>query len=175
MLDYGCVPGYLAAAVADKAAHVDAVDISCGVLACARVLNARPNVTYQTPGQFSTGNAEIDVAYSFAVVRHLRTETLQEVLSLLADKVRRCGVLLVHFAVPDQLWRTENGWLSDPSLTGRAKLRYGLNCFGRSVAEMAALVASSGFTYVEIPPVNETLSMPGEEITDQHLLTARRE
>ena len=175
VLDYGCGPGYLAAAVADKAAHVDAVDISCGVLACARVLNARPNITYQTPGQFSTGDAEIDVAYSFAVVQHLRTETLQEVLSLLADKVRPGGVLLVHFAVPDQLWRTENEWLADRSLAGRAKLRYGLNCFGRSVAEMAALVAYSGFTDVEIRPVSETLSMPGEDITDQHLLTARRE
>src|SRR5260370_9855662 len=49
VLDYGCGPGYLAAAVAEKAAHVDAVDISRGVLACARVLNGRPNITYRTP------------------------------------------------------------------------------------------------------------------------------
>ena len=55
VLDYGCGPGYLAAAVADKAAHVDAVDISRGVLACARVLNARPNITYQTPASSASG------------------------------------------------------------------------------------------------------------------------
>src|SRR5258708_27973334 len=38
VLDYGCGPGYLAAAVAKMAAHVAAVDISRGVLACARAL-----------------------------------------------------------------------------------------------------------------------------------------
>ena len=59
-------------------------------------------------------------------------------LNLLADKVRRGGALLLHFAVPDQVrWRTETEWRADPSLTDRAKLRYGLNCFGRSGAEMA--------------------------------------
>ncbi len=175
VLDYGCGPGYLAAAVADKAAHVDAVDISCGVLACARALNARPNITYQTPGQFSIRNAQVDVAYSFAVVQHLRTEALQEVLNLLAGKVRRGGALLLHFAVPDQVrWRTETEWRADPSLTARAKLRYGLNCFGRSVAEMADLVAQRGFSDVKIRPLSETLSVPGEDIAEQHLLTAQR-
>jgi 2-polyprenyl-3-methyl-5-hydroxy-6-metoxy-1,4-benzoquinol methylase len=175
VLDYGCGPGYLAAAVADKAAHVDAVDISRGVLACARVLNARPNITYQTPGEFSSGNAQVDVAYSFAVVQHLRTETLQEVLSLLAGRVRCGGALLLHFAVPDPVrWRTEAEWRADPSLTARAKLRYGLNCFGRSVAEMADLATHSGFADVKIRPLSETLSVPGEDIADQHLLTAQR-
>ena len=57
----------------------------------------------------------------------------------------------------------------------RAKPRYGLNCCGRSVAVMAALVAYSRFTDVEIRPVSETLSIPGEDITDQYLLAARRE
>jgi 2-polyprenyl-3-methyl-5-hydroxy-6-metoxy-1,4-benzoquinol methylase len=41
VLDYGCGPGYLAYAVAAQAGHVDAVDISRGVLASARVLTAR--------------------------------------------------------------------------------------------------------------------------------------
>jgi 2-polyprenyl-3-methyl-5-hydroxy-6-metoxy-1,4-benzoquinol methylase len=74
ILDYGCGPGYLAAAVAEKVASVDAVDISRGVLACARVINSRPNITYQTPGQFLAGDApaQIDVTYSFAVIQHLR-------------------------------------------------------------------------------------------------------
>jgi hypothetical protein len=70
------------------------------------VLNARPNITYQTPAEL-TGNAMADVAYSFAMVQHLRTETLEQVLSLLAGAVRPGGVLLLHFAVPDQVWRTE--------------------------------------------------------------------
>ena len=173
VLDYGCGPGYLAAAVAEKAAHVDAVDISRGVLACARVLNARPNITYQTSAEFA-GNAMADVAYSFAVVQHLRTETLEQVLSLLADAIRPGGVLLLHFAVPDQVWRTEEQWRSDTSLAGRIKLRYGLNCFGRSPAEMADLVARNGFTDVTVCPLSGSMAVPCDDVQDQHLLTARR-
>lgn len=176
VLDYGCGPGYLAAAVAEKAAHVDAVDISRGVLACARALNARPNITYQTPAELA-GNAMADVAYSFAVVQHLRTETLDQVLSLLASAVRPDGVLLLHFAVADQVkWRTEGQWLSDPSPTARTKLRYGLNCFGRSIAEMADLVAHNGFTDVTVRPLSGSIPVPfDDDISDQHLMTARRD
>ena len=91
------------------------------------------------------------------------------------DTVRRGGALLLHFAVPDQVrWRTETEWRADRSLTARAKLRYGLNCFGRPVAEMANLVAHSGFADVKIRPLSEALSGPGEDIADQHLLTAQR-
>ena len=173
VLDYGCGPGYLAAAVAEKAAHVDAVDISRGVLACARVLNARPNITYQTPAEIS-GGAMADVAYSFAVVQHLRTETLEQVLSLLAGAMRPGASLLIHFAVPDQAWRTEGHWRSDMSLAGRTKMRYGLNCFGRSAAEMTELVARHGFTDVKVCPLSGNISLPCDDIQDQHLLTARR-
>jgi len=173
VLDYGCGPGYLAVAVAEKAAHVDAVDISCGVLACARVLNARPNIRYQTPAELA-GNAMADVAYSFAVVQHLRTETLEQVLSLLAAAMRPGAALLLHFAVPDQVWRTEGQWLSDRSLAGRTKLRYGLNCFGRSAAEMADLVARNGFTDVTVRPLSGSITLPCDDVQDQHLLTAQR-
>ena len=42
VIDYGCGPGYMARAVAEAADHVDAIDISRGVLACARALNGSP-------------------------------------------------------------------------------------------------------------------------------------
>jgi len=173
VLDYGCGPGYLAAAVAKKAAHVDAVDISRGVLACAKVLNPQPNITYQTPADLA-GNAIADLAYSFAVVQHLRTETLEQVLSLLAGAVRPDATLMLHFAVPDQLWRTERQWRSDMSLAGRAKLRYGLNCFGRSAAEMADLVERNGFTDVTVRPLSGRITVPCDDVQDQQLLIARR-
>lgn len=195
VVDYGCGPGYLAAAVARRAAHVDAVDISRGVLACARVLNGLPNITYQTPAEFrarggpasggpasgglaSAGAASAgtaDVACSFAVVQHLRTDALVELLAQLAAAVRPAGALLLHFAVAgEQGYRTEGQWLSDGSLAGRAKLRYGLNCFGRSVTEMADLVARSGFTDVLVRPLDGSIAIPGDDIQSQHLLTARR-
>jgi hypothetical protein len=84
-------------------------------------------------------------------------------------------VLLLHFAVPGQQgYRTEEQWLSDGSPAGRAKLRYGLNCFGRSAAEMADLVARSGFTDVVARPLGGSVAIPGDDIANQHLLTARR-
>ena len=174
VLDYGCGPGYLAAAVADKAAHVDAVDISRGVLACARALNGRPNVSYQTPGELGRRSPAADVAYSFAVVQHLRTPVLTQMLGILGGQVRSGGVLLIHFAIPDQVWRTEAEWLASRSLRGRARLRYGLNCFGRSAAEMTDLVAMSGFTDVSVQSLSGRADLPADDIAEQHWLIARR-
>src|SRR6202012_5227673 len=117
VLDYGCGPGYLAAAVAGTAAHVSAVDISRGVLACARAINGRPNITFTTPDEFRATGEQVDLAYSFAVIQHLRTEVLQDVLGRLAAAVRPGGAVLLHFAVPDQeQWRTEEQWRADDSL-----------------------------------------------------------
>jgi len=176
VIDYGCGPGYMACAVADKARHVTAVDISPGVLACARKLNGRPNIDYLTPAQFRLDPVRADLAYSFAVVQHVRTEVLTDVVRLLADKLRPGGTLLLHFAIPGQQgWRTEAEWKADRSLAGRLKLRYGLNCFGRSGSEMESLVSGCGFTDVAVQSLAENLLVPCEDdITQQHLLTARR-
>ena len=174
VLDYGCGPGYLAAAVSRQAARVDAVDISRGVLACARVLNGRPNITYQTPDEFRAGGGQVDLAYSFAVVQHLRAPAVERALRLLAAALRPGGLLLLHFAVPDEVWRTEAQWLADRSLAGRARLRYGLNCFGRSMTEMVDLATRHGFAEAVARPLSGTISVPGDDIPGQHLLTARR-
>jgi 2-polyprenyl-3-methyl-5-hydroxy-6-metoxy-1,4-benzoquinol methylase len=175
VVDYGCGPGYLAAAVARRGAQVDAIDISRGVLACARVLNGRPDITYQTPAEFRASARPVDVAYSFAVVQHLRTDVLVSVLALLAAVMRPGGVLLLHFAMAgDMGYRTERHWLSDRSLAGRAKLRYALNCFGRSGDEMIELVTRGGFTDARIRPLSGSITIPGDDIPHQHLLTARR-
>ena len=116
-----------------------------------------------------------DVAYSFAVVQHLRTDALA---ACSPSSPRPCGpaaLLLLHFAVAGEHgYRTEGQWLSDDSLAGRARLRYGLNCFGRSAAEMADLVTRSGFTDVVARPLSGSIAIPGDDIPDQHLLTARR-
>jgi len=175
VIDYGCGAGYLAAAVARRAAHVNAIDISRGVLACARVLNGRPNITYQTPQEFRADGADADLAYSFAVVQHLRTDALRMMIRLLATAVRPGGTLLLHFAVAgEQGYRTEDDWVTDVSVTGRAKLHFGLNCFGRPAAELTSLVTALGFTDAATRPVRAVVAIPGDDITDQHLLTARR-
>jgi len=174
VLDYGCGPGYLAAAVARRAGHVDALDVSRGVLACARVLNGSPNITYRTPAEFRAEGV-VDVAYSFAVAQHLRTEALVRALELLALALRPGGTLLLHFAVAGELgYRTEDQWTSDGSLAGRARLRYGLNCFGRSPAELAGLAARCGFSDAVTRPLSGAVTIAGDDIPSQHMLVARR-
>jgi hypothetical protein len=109
------------------------------------------------------------------VVQHLRTDALVAVLALLAEAVRPGGLLVLHFTVAGEHgYRTEGQWVSDGSLAGRARLRYGLNCFGRSAAEMVDLVTRSGFTDVIARPLSGSITIPGDDIPDQHLLTARR-
>lgn len=174
VLDYGCGPGYMARAVADLVDHVDAVDISQGVLACARVLNGRSNISYLRPEKLE-GRPKVDLAYSFAVAQHLSTESMVGMLYRLADQIRSGGVLLLHFAVPGQQgWRTEAD-AESTSLIGRVKMRYGLRCIGRTEEEMERLVAVSGFSDIAIDPLRGTLSVPGDDdVVSQHLLSARR-
>jgi SAM-dependent methyltransferase len=176
VIDYGCGPGYMAHAVAGSVAHVDAVDISPGVLACAKIVNKKSNVNYLTPDGLARTSTQADLAYSFAVVQHLSADALADVLSLLARKIRPGGTLLIHFAIPNQGgWRTEADWTADQSFAGRMKLRYGLNCFGRSTTEMLALVSSFGFDDVNVRSLAGTLTVPGDEdIPNQHLVTATR-
>ncbi len=152
-----------------------AVDISRGVLACARVLNGGPNISYQTPEEFRAAGRLVDLAYSFAVVQHLRSEVLDRALGLLARTVRPGGLLMLHFAVPDGTrWRTEADWRADGTLANRAKLRYALNCFGRSTDEMLDLVTRHGFTQASARSLAGVVTLPGDDIPGQHLLTARR-
>lgn len=176
VIDYGCGPGYLARAVAGRAAHVDAVDISAGVLACARAINGAPNICYLTPRELAERTEPADVAYSIAVAQHLRTPVLAGALALLAARLRPGGRLLLHFAVPGPSgWRTEGDWQADASLGARVKQRYGLHCFGRTAQEMSALAARAGFTDIEASPLAGRLQIPGDDdVSSQHLLVARR-
>jgi cyclopropane fatty-acyl-phospholipid synthase-like methyltransferase len=176
VIDYGCGPGYMARVVAARVRRVEAIDISPGVLACARVLNGSSNITYCTPAELRDNPHNADLAYSFAVIQHMRTEVLSQMLELLATKLKSGAMLLLHFAVPGPNgWRTEGNWKADRSFTGRMKLRYGLHCFGRSVSEMEALVRETAFTDVAVQHLSGTLQVPGDnDIPQQHLLTARR-
>lgn len=177
VIDYGCGPGFMAQAVAPLAAHVYAVDISRGVLACARALNQRPNIDYITPKDLAETAGMADVAYSFAVMQHLSTEELTSALGLLAKKIRPGGTLLIHFAIPGERgWRTEASWRADQSFASRLKLRYGLNCFGRSVDDMKELTASAGFTDIAVRSLTGSLAMSGDDdILHQQLITATRQ
>jgi SAM-dependent methyltransferase len=172
VIDYGCGPGFWASAVVPKVGAVEAVDISTGVLACAEALNAAPNIEFETPVECGRRAEPVDLVYSFAVVQHLPDATLMDVLAMLRRRLRPDGTMLLHFAMPDDDWRTEQEWNGDRSLTGRMKLRFGLNCFGRSACAMTDLLNHAGFADVRIEPLAGRTNVE-DDIALQHLAIVR--
>jgi len=171
VLDYGCGPGYMAVALARRAQMVEGVDISRGVLACAQWLNGGANIIYETLDAASFRRQPVDLAYSFAVVQHLTDKSFRRALSLLRLRLRPGGMLLLHFAPPTDRWRTEPQWRADTSIKGVAKLRLGLNCFGRTDSDMERLVAGAGLSVLRIEPIAGKTAVD-DEIANQRWLVA---
>lgn len=171
VIDYGCGPGFMAAASARLARRVVAVDISPGVLECARTLNGARNIEYLTPDQLSHLEIDADLAYSFAVAQHLYGSTLDATLSSLRACMRPGGWLMLHFALPG-IYRSEREWLEDRTPRGRVRLRLGLNCFGRTADEMMERAAWAGFGDLAVTPI-AGLTNVDDDIRDQHLLLGR--
>jgi SAM-dependent methyltransferase len=174
VIDYGCGPGFLAASVARHVARLTAVDISDGVLACARVINPGPNLLYRNAndlGPQDEGTA--DMVYSFAVAQHLSDAVLTRVLSKMFAVLRKDGKLLLHVVMDAAGWSTEKEWTADQSLRGKMKMRYGLHCFNRSELQIRELVGRAGFKDIRIEPMS-SYTAAEQDLGSQDLLTARR-
>ncbi|WP_391530856.1 class I SAM-dependent methyltransferase, partial [Candidatus Frankia nodulisporulans] len=118
VLDVGCGPGYLAAAVAPRVHALTAVDVSRGVLACARVLNPAPNLEYLVAEDFHRSGRDVDVVYCIAVVQHLTDEVVAAALRDWHGALRPGGRLLLHVVIDDPAWRTEAQWRAERGLVG---------------------------------------------------------
>jgi cyclopropane fatty-acyl-phospholipid synthase-like methyltransferase len=176
VLDYGCGPGYMANAAAAHVQHVDAVDVSEGALACARILNPRSNVRYLNvkSKEFRTvPDGTYDLAYSFAVAQHLTDALCAQVLRIIAGKLKSGAPLLLHVVLDDARWRTEDEWRRDRTLRGRVRFRYGLRCFRRTAGQVERLLRAAGFEELTIDAIR-TRSSVADDIAAQHLFTAIR-
>jgi len=172
VIDYGCGPGFCASEVAPKVKTVEAVDISSGVLACAETLNGAPNIEYVIPFECARRTELVDLVYSFAVVQHMSDAAFVDTFVMLRSRLRPGGSLLVHFALPENLWRTEQEWRGDTTLRARVKLRIGLNCFGRSADTMTKLLNQTGFDEVRIEALAGRTNVD-DDIATQHWAIAR--
>lgn len=173
VVDYGCGPGYLAGMVAEKVGHVYAVDVSRGVLSCAKVLNGNSAITYlDVDGFESLPDNSIDFAYSFAVVQHLSEAVFESVLGTLFRKLKKGGRILLDVVVDQPGWKTEGEWRSDTTVLGKAKLKLGLNCFNRSIESVRLQALSAGFEDVSIRSTSELVENRFDDICDQALLGA---
>ncbi|MEX5631819.1 class I SAM-dependent methyltransferase [Parafrankia sp. FMc2] len=99
LLDVGCGPGYLARAVAGRVWSVEAVDVSRGVLACARVLNHAVNIDYRTPREFFGSGRRVDIAVSLTLATQLDDEDLSALLASVWTSLRPGGCLVLRASV----------------------------------------------------------------------------
>ncbi|HMJ09255.1 MAG TPA: class I SAM-dependent methyltransferase, partial [Pyrinomonadaceae bacterium] len=177
VLDYGCGPGFLAKVLAAYVDRVYAGDISEGALACARILNAAPNLEYVTAtehGLSAVPDGGVDKVVSFAMIQHISDDIFTLVLKNMRRKLKPGGRLVLHIQLIDEIWKTENEWQSDNSVKGKIKFRYGLHCFGRTEECHEQLVAAQGFTNINIAPIADFPGANSAEIQSQRLLTAVR-
>jgi len=173
VLDIGCGPGFLAAAVARHAAAVWACDISRGVLACAQVINGAENIQYihsSDSGFAPIPDETLDFVYSIAVIQHLRESVITYLLSIASRKLRPGGTCCLQVQLDDGQWKGEAEWASNRSLTGRLKLKYALNFFPRSEAFFRDAAEAAGLSLTSIVPVSAFLTDSCDDIYGQHLL-----
>lgn len=173
VLDYGCGPGFLAAAVADQVSQVVAVDVSHGVIECAATINQRDNLRYITSSHFDQiSNASIDLSYSFAVIQHVTDEVFEQILKNVRRVLKPQGQLAFHVVLQEQGWKAQSEWEADESVRGKIKLEYGLNCFSRSEEQFISMLERFGFSDIDIRPVADLCSGNFDDICQQHFLTA---
>jgi SAM-dependent methyltransferase len=177
VLDYGCVPGYLAKIAAPSVQKIYALDISTGAIACAKILNSAPNIEYviaDEKGIKSIPDGGIDVVFSLHVVQHLTREVFESYLETCRKKLKPNGLLLLHIQLTDDVWHTEEDWKADRSLLGKIRYRYDLHCFGRTEQDYFELVSKHGFEDIEFKNFGDFFEEEFEGIHSQRLLIARK-
>jgi SAM-dependent methyltransferase len=177
ILDVGCGPGFLAKNVSPHVKLVYACDISKGVLACAGVINGAPNIRYIYSGD--SGFAQIpdgslDLAYSFAVIQHVREAIIKSLFEVVSKKVCPGGQCLFQVQLDDGKWKSESECVQDKSFEGQLKLKYALNFFSRSEKFFQDLAQETGFSVTAIRPMSELLDKPFDDVYYQHLIVLTR-
>lgn len=173
VLEIGCGPGFLTQAVAKCVRTVYACDISIGVLECSRVINGASNIHYIYSGESGfaqIADSSLNLAYSFAVIQHLREPVIRSLFMVAGKKLRPGGICLFQIQLDDGRWKSESAWIKDQSVTGRLRLKYALNFFPRPEGYFRELAAGAGFSIVALHPMSELLDQPFDDLYHQHLL-----
>jgi len=173
VLDIGCGPGFLAKAVSKHVAKVYACDISQGVLKCAGIINGAGNIKYvhsSEAGFAQIPDSSLDLAYSFAVIQHVKESVIKSLFMSVGKKIRPGGRCVFQVQLDDGKWAQEKELAGDKSVTGRLRLKYGLNFFPRSEKFFRELAVQSGFALVSVRPLSELMSDSFDDIYHQHLI-----
>lgn len=175
VLDYGCGAGFLAKIVSAHVQKVYAVDVSLGVLECARILNSAENIDYLHVDDLelnSVPDASLDIIYSFAVVQHVTSQVFKEILKRCFAKLKPGGKIVFHVKLEDPDWKSEEEWRADASFVGKIKFRYGMHCFSRKPGFFYEILPRHGFTVLSLESIESMCDEKFDDICSQHLLTA---
>jgi len=177
VLDFGCGPGFLSSALSRHAATVIACDISDGVLACAEVINPAPNIEYALvlpAGPLPLSDESVDLICSFAVLQHVTDGDLVFILAELQRSLLGDGLALLHVPVDKEDWRSEQAWRADTSPRGRLKLKYGLNCYGRTRADVLETIEAAGFRALDVVQLGAFGDLHDADLSDQELFVCQK-
>ncbi len=167
VLDFGCGPGFLARAVSSQVRRVLAVDVSRGVIACARTLNGADNIHYfanSLNGLPSVADASVDLVYSFAVIQHLRKEQTASFFREFARVLRPGGEGVIHLLLGNSTVQESTGWHAR---------RVDLRRAWYDAEEITALARQAGLQEARIVEVSSLCDID-DEIGTEHLLLFRR-
>jgi len=172
VLDYGCGPGFLAYSVAEYVRQIFAVDISKGVLECAKIVHSAPNIDYIYAGDLSTNVAarSLDLIYSFAVIQHVTDEVYDHILENCERLIKDDGKIVFHVELDGDNWKSEQAWKDDTSVIGKMRLQYGLNCFARKMSYFSEVAAKHGLKIMSSQPALSITKIRFDDICDGHIL-----
>jgi 2-polyprenyl-3-methyl-5-hydroxy-6-metoxy-1,4-benzoquinol methylase len=167
VLDFGCGPGYLAKFVAEKVKKVTAVDISCGVIECAKVLNNSHNIFYYINNGKDLSNindCSLDLIYSFAVVQHLSDELFKGFLQEFFRVLKPNGKVICHIIIGDKRFEHSSFF----------KKNINLRFVERPENDVRDIIQDSGFIDVDFIPVKRIADLNDDDISKQHLFVSSK-
>ena len=175
VLDYGCGPGFLAKTVSANVQKVYAVDISKGVLECAKVINSAENIEYllaDSNGLSCIPDRSLDVVYSIAVIQHVTNDIFENILKICSEKLRPGGKMVFQVQIEHPKWKTEEECRANTSLLGKVKLRYALHCFSKTSRYFHETLPKYGFDILALESIERLCDEKFDDVCSQHLLTA---
>lgn len=170
VLDFGCGLGYLAREAAKYSKNVVAVDVSCGVIACAKELNSSSNISYYVnDGKCLSmlDGSTIDLIYSFAVVQHLSEELFEGILKEFFRVLKPQGKVICHITLSDQPF-TKSEHKINSFVTRFIKKRILLDMHLRTLEDVRQKIIKAGFKEPNIILAKQICDIE-DDIVKQHL------
>ena len=171
VLDFGCGPGILAREVARYSRKIIGIDVSCGVIKCAKVLNNSNNIEYYTSKNtcFPISEESIDLIYTFAVIQHLNEITYEKILREMYRVLKPGGKVICHIALnPDNEGIKTNCKNEQINLKKFIKRRLLLDVYLRSPEVVIKKIINAGFHRPSCTLVKDIVDI-SDDIAEQHL------